>query len=267
MNFEKVVTEIKSVREFTKQKLDLNLVKMILSDLDNLRKIEDLDLTYEIVENGPQFAIEYSGKIGYFGKLIEAPNYILVFGQDSDKARINTGYNLEWVRFSLFEAGIGSCWVSTVDAVDYAALFGKNKGDTLLGCLAIGEEYSGIFKKNIDQKSERKGVAEFVYRNSWKNEITWEELELLGLDEVFYLTKFAPSWGNCQPWSFIVDDHFLKLFINRAEGSNYSIDAGIISFYLMKAAESRGLTLKAQICDEAAKEILEGFESTVIFTM
>ena len=217
MNFEKVVTEIKSVREFTKQKLDLNLVKMIISDLDNLSKIDNLDLAYEVVENGPQFAIEYAGKIGYFGKLIEAPNYILVFGENSDKARINVGHNLEWVRFSLFEAGIGSCWVSAVDGVDYPALFGKSEDVTLLGCLAIGEEYSGIFKKNTDQRSERKGVAEFVYKSTWKNEITWEELEQLGLDEVFYLTKFAPSWGNCQPWAFVIENNQLKLFINRAK--------------------------------------------------
>lgn len=267
MNFEKIITEIKSVREFTKKNVDLNLVNLILNDLDNLNKIENLELEYKLVENGSNFFQQYSGKIGYFGKLIEAPSYILVFGSNTSASKINTGYNLEWVRFALFDAGIGSCWVSPMDNVNYAELFGKTEDVSLLGCLAIGEEYSGIFKKNTERTSQRKGVAEFVYQDTWKNEITWDTLEQLGLDEVFYLTKFAPSWGNCQPWAFIVESNKIKLFINTSEQSDYNLDAGIISFYFVKAAETKGLTLKTEICSDTVEESYDCFTCKVVFTM
>lgn len=266
MNFEKIITEIKSVREFTKQKVDFNLVNKILIDLDNLEKINDLPMEYVTIEDGKQFAKDYDGKIGYYGKLIEAPSYILVFGEDSDAARINAGYNLEWVRFSLFDAGVGSCWISPMAGVNYTELFDRKDGSVLLGCIAIGEEYTGIFKKNTDEQSQRKGVAEFVYKDSWKNEITWEELESLGLDGVFYLAKMAPSWGNCQPWAFVIENGLLKLYINKAGQNDYTLEAGIISLYFMKAAESKGLRIKASLY-EGPKEIKDSYECLVIFSM
>lgn len=267
MNFEKVVTEIKSVREFKKQGVDMNLVRMMIGELDQLKQIDASPLEFVLIEDGSSFAAQYDGKIGYFGKLVEAPSYILVFGANEDCARISAGYNLEAVRFSLHSAGIGSCWISPMDNVDYQALFQKQEGITLLGCLAIGEEYSGIFRKNTDQRSERKGVAEFVYKDQWKNECTWEDLELLGLDEVFYLTKLAPSWGNRQPWAFIVENNRLMLMILQSEETNYSVDAGIITYYFTKAAEAKGLSFKADVVKTEMKETKDDFACTVIFTM
>lgn len=266
MNFEKIITEIKSVREFKKQKVDKALVEMVIASLDNLDSIEENKLEYLIIEDGYQFAKDYEGKIGYFGKLIEAPGYILVFGQDNSSARISAGYNLEYARFALFNSGLGSCWISPMEKVNYTELFNKEAGINLLGCIAIGEEYSGIFKKNIDKKSERKGIAEFVYKDSWENEVTWEELESLGIDEVFYLTKFAPSWGNCQPWAFVIENGTIKLFINKEGEINYNLDAGIISLYFIKAAESKGLRVKAEIC-ENPKEVKGSYECLVTFSI
>lgn len=267
MNYEKIITEIKSVREFTKKKVDTNLVSMIIDNLSSLNKLNDTDLEFAVIEDGKKFAEDFDGKIGYFGKIIPAPAYVLVFGKNDAASKINAGYCMEWIRFSLWNAGLGSCWISTVDNVDYASLFAKKEGVTLLGCLGIGEEYSGIFRKNTGKTSDRKGIAEFVYKNSWKEEMTWEELEQLGLAEVFYLTKLAPSWGNEQPWAFMIDKNECKLFINKKEDKNFSIDTGIISLFFIKACETKGLKVKAIFPDATNAEKYEDFECQVTFVL
>lgn len=267
MNYEKIITEIKSVREFTNKKVDIDLVSMIISNVDLLDKMVDTNLEFSIIEDGNKFASDFDGKIGYFGKMIKAPSYVLVFGEDNYETKVNAGYCLEWIRFSLLNSGISSCWLSTVDNVDYSGMFSKKDGTTLLGCIGIGEEYKGFLKKNTSKISERKGIAEFVYKDNWKNEITWEELEQLGVAEAFYLTKLAPSWGNEQPWAFVISGNEYKLFINVEEDRNYAIDAGIIALYFMKACESKGIKVIGKVVDPATFEKLEGYECQIIFTI
>lgn len=266
MNYEQIITEIKSVREFTNKKVDSNLVAKVIKDLGSQSKLNDVELEFTFVEDGKSFAKEFDGKIGYFGKIIEAPGYILVFGEDSVEAKVNAGYSAEWIRFALWDNGISSCWISTVDGVDYTSLFKKENGKTLVACLGIGEQYSGFFKKNTETKSERKGIAEFVYKNSWKEETTWEELEQLGLSEVFYLTKLAPSWGNEQPWAFLVQNGACKLFINKKADKTFSIDTGIISLFFMKACETKGLRVNA-VFPQGEVEKYDDFECQVTFTL
>lgn len=267
MNYEKIITEIKSVREFTKKEVDTGLVSMIIDNLSAQNKLNDTDLEFAVIADGKKFAQDFDGKIGYFGKIIPAPAYILVFGKNEIASKINAGYCMEWIRFALWNSGVGSCWISTMEDVDYTTLFAKKDGTTLLGCLGIGEEYSGIFRKNTGKTSERKGIAEFVYNHNWKEEITWEELEQLGLAEVFYLTKLAPSWGNEQPWAFMIDKNECKLFINRKEDKNFSIDTGIISLFFTKACEVKGLKVKAVFPEEGAAEKYEDFECQVKFVL
>ena len=52
MNYEKIITEIKSVREFTNKKVDIDLVSMIISNVDLLDKMVDANLEFSIIEDG-----------------------------------------------------------------------------------------------------------------------------------------------------------------------------------------------------------------------
>lgn len=266
MNYEKIITQIKSVREFKSKKVDFNLLSMIISDLASVEKLNDSQLDFVIIEDGKKFAKEFDGKIGYYGKMIPAPSYILVFGENTEEAKVNAGFCLEWVRFALWKAQIGSCWISTMENVDYPTLFSKENGETLLACIGVGEEYSGFFRKNTNQKSERKGVAEFVYTDSWGSEVTWDELKQLGLEEIFYLTKLAPSWGNEQPWKFLIEKNECKLFINRKD-KNFDIETGIVSLFFVKACESNDYRVKASFPPEETAERYGDYVCQVIFTL
>lgn len=267
MNYEKIITEIKSVREFKGKKVDTDLVSMIIDSLSQQQKLNDSELVMEYVEDGKGFAEKYDGKIGYHGKIISAPSYVLIFGQNDLPSKMSAGYSGEWLRFAFWNSGIGSCWVSAVDGVNYTELFSRKNNETLLACIAIGSEYTGFFKQNLGKVSDRKGIAEFVYRNSWKEEISWEELERLGLSEVFYLTKLAPSWGNEQPWAFLINNSECKLFIDKSKGKDYSVDSGIIALFFVKACETKGLKVNVLPVSESNAEKHGDFELQLVFSL
>ena len=250
MNYEKIMTEIKSVREFKKQPVDSNLLSLIIKDAETMDNVDESVLKFSVIEDGEKFFELYDGQIGYFGKLIKAPRYILIFGKPEEKTKFKAGYITEWMRFKLQENELGSCWITAKKDTDYKAMFNLDEGETLLACLGIGYEYGGVFKKNIDKKAERKGLVDFVHDGTFGTHMTWEKLTQMAMAEVFYLSKFAPSWGNKQPWSFIVTDKEAYLVMEKSEESDMDLEAGIISVYFVKAAQSKVFTVKMQECED-----------------
>ena len=251
MNYEKIMTEIKSVREFKKQAVDSNLLSLIIKEAEKAGSINDSEISLSIVEDGEKFFNDYDGKIGYFGKLIKAPKYILLFGKNDENTKLKCGYMAEWMRFRLYDNELSSCWISATEGVNYSDIFSISPEKTLVACIGLGYEYGGVFKKNTDKKAERKGPVEFVYDSTFGNVITWEKLSQMGLEEVFYLAKFAPSWGNKQPWSFVVTEKDVSLLMEKSSGSDLDLEAGIIAFYFMKAGEAKGISVNMMACNEA----------------
>jgi nitroreductase len=49
----------------------------------------------------------------------------------------------------------------------------------------------------------------------------------------------APSWGNRQPWQFIIDKDRILLTILREEAME--LDAGIVMLYFEKSAHEEGI--------------------------
>jgi len=252
MNYERIMTEIKSVREFKKQAVDSNLLSLVVKEAETTDNLNNSDLRFSIIEDGESFFENYNGKIGYFGKLIKAPKYILLFGKNDKKTRFKGGYLTEWTRFKLEDNELSSCWISATDDVNYNDLLNLEGEETLISCLGVGYEYEGVFKRNTDKKAERKGAVEFVYEGTFGNPITWEKLAQMGMEEVFYLAKFAPSWGNKQPWSFVVTDKEVYLLMEKSKESDLDLEAGIIALFFVKAGQAKGFDIKMQPCDDAA---------------
>ncbi len=253
MNYERIMTEIKSVREFKKQPVDSNLLSLVVKEAEKIDDLNNSDLRFSIIEDGENFFENYNGKIGYFGKLIKAPKYILLFGKNDEKTKFKGGYLTEWIRFKLEDSELSSCWISATEGVDYNDILNLEGEETLISCLGIGYEYEGVFKRNIDKVAERKGIVEFVYDGSFGNAITWEKLAQMGMEEVFYLTKFAPSWGNKQPWSFVVTDKEVYLLMEKSKDNDLDLEAGIVALYFVKAGQSRGFDIKMKPCTDKAE--------------
>lgn len=240
MRFIKLVEDMRTVRDFKKDKIDNTKLQEVLEFGNNTKGIiADADISIKFIENGKEIYKQLSGKAGYHGKMIEAPHYIAVLSKLYPYYLENSGYIMEAMRLKAWELGLGSCWLNVEEEEGLKESLNIEKDQVITAFIAIGHPYTGIFKKDTSPKSSRMGIAEMVYIERWGQECTIEYLDERGISNLFYYAKLAPSWGNVQPWRFIIDGEKIYLAIEKEESKK--LDAGIMMLYLEKASHGEGI--------------------------
>lgn len=271
MKVNKIIKDRRSVREYKEKEVDKHLLKDLLMVLRNKRRLQDdIELDFQLVENGKEVYEKLDGLVGYFGKVIKAPHYFYIVSETKDGYLENSGYFGENVVLKATDLGLGTCWieVSENETRVKEILNIKKEGD-IVGLLAIGypkneSKVSGIFGNraksispltefgypNIDIKysdepvSQRKSIEDIVYLKEWGRNTTVEELENRGLADVFYYMRLAPSWGNRQPWRFIIDGGKVVLAVSKDEKVSEKvarIEAGIAMLYFELMSHEMGI--------------------------
>lgn len=241
MKFTKLVEDMRTVRDFKKDTLDDKVVKEIMEVGKTTKSIvPDADISMIFIDNGKELYEELSGKAGYYGKMIEAPHYIAILSKLYPNYLENSGYIMEAVRLKAWELGLGTCWLNVEEQEGLKNSLNVEKDQVITAFIAIGHPYTGIFKTDTSPKSSRMGITEMVYLEKWGQECSIEYLDERGIANLFYYAKLAPSWGNIQPWRFIIDGGKVYLAIEKEESKK--IDAGIMMLYLEKASHAEGIT-------------------------
>ncbi len=242
MNYTKIIEDIRSIRDFKKDTVDNGIIQEILEIGKNATGLgEGRNVSILFIDNGRELVEKLSGKAGYFGKLIEAPHYLVLTSSEFPGYVENSGYIMELMRLKAWKEGLGTCWLSIEDEDALKGALGIESHTRLVAFTAIGHQYKGIFKKDLSPRSDRHGVEEIVYFENWGNICPVDILEKRGLMNVLHYTKLAPSWGNKQPWRFIVDNDKIILTIKKDEKKEVKLDAGIIMLYFEKAAHEEGI--------------------------
>ncbi|HZK10548.1 MAG TPA: nitroreductase family protein [Clostridia bacterium] len=269
MNKLEILEKRKSCRNYKNKELvaeDKRNIRSLLEAPHPLGNIPEYELVF--VDDGKRSAIKLEGFAGYSGVMIEAPHYIAVFSE-SDPANVRkTAYAVEDIILRMIAMDIGSCWITVLDSYAAKIAMGwKNKGD-LIALIALGypqednyfsrllsnlkhpltnplkEGYGGL---NFETKSGlplREETSSFVYLDHWGNSTDHYELERRGLDRVYNYLKYAPSWGNRQPWKFIVDHDDIVLCIHKnpkVSEIDENLDGGIAMYYFELAMTEHGL--------------------------
>lgn len=257
--------EIKSTRDYKNTEVRADLLKKIVNAGHNALKHHELSL--HLLEDGAKVQKQLEGKAGYYGKFIAAPHYIAVAGDTSRRAKEDAAYITEMMRFVIHEEGLGSCWITVPDTAEVKAVLGIESTKSLCTLLAVGQRYSGIFKKDTQQKASRQAATEIAFLEKWGNQPSWEELADRGFAEVFYLTRFAPSWGNRQPWKFLLTPHKIYACAEKAAGEDIDLDFGIVKFYFEKACIDQGLMIE-EIREgaEKAEDIPDEYEVRAVYS-
>lgn len=242
MKFISLVEEMKTVRDYKKEPVDSSLIQKVIEAGNETRGIvKSQGASIVFIKNGKEVYSELSGKAGYYGKMIEAPHYLAIVSKPYPNFQENSGYIMEWIRLKAWEFGLGTCWLSMEDDVELKKILDMEEDKVVTALIAIGHPYSGIFKTDISPKSGRMGIEDIVYLQNWENSCSIEYLDSRGLTNIFYYTKFAPSWGNKQPWRFIIDQEKVFLVVNKEQQKSMKIDAGIVMLYFEKASYEEGI--------------------------
>lgn len=237
----------KSVRTFKNKKLDkrsIEEVERIITDINTT----DEHTEYKLFLNGEEIAERLEGKAGYAGVMIKAPAYIAMQTLVEEPiAYIEGAFSLEKLITQLKALGLGSCWVTLleVDESELKSIFGYTVGYVRY-ILAVGYPPRDL---NIGKAtySSRIGVEDYVCKGDLNTKMTIGELESMGMDDLFYYLRMAPSSYNKQPWRFVIDDNSVKLYIADPKGLNDFVDIGIVIYYYNELAKTIGLHPKWDI--------------------
>ena len=243
----------KSVRDFKGKNLSQKELEQIRLLVDEVSTMESgKGIRFRLFENGKIIAEKLKGKAGYSGVMIEAPHYIsMEMADNQEETLLAGGYTLEKVNSAIVEQGFGTCWI-TVDQVDEQTkkdVFGSD-GAGVDFIIAIGYP-KGKKLFSPETTSDRKEVQELVFTDDFNDPVSMEELENLGLMEIFSSIRYAPSHKNSQPWRFLVKGTNVYILMKRGlEDERSLVDIGVIMFYFEAMAKTIGLTNKWLVLDE-----------------
>ncbi|MCI5675394.1 MAG: nitroreductase family protein [Ezakiella sp.] len=240
----------KSVRSFKSRKIGASACEKIREMLRIYNADKSDSNIFFFHENGENIAQSLNGYAGYNGVMIDAPSYISIdLGSSSDRERVMGMYRAESLISFLENEGLGSCWVGVFDTPKEVLdkVFGSSHTPTML--LAIGyPKPANPFV--VSEASERKPVDEIVFKDEIGNKIELQELEMRGLDDLFYYVRFAPNTLNSQTWRFVLKGNEIELYLTDHNGKYYYEDAGIIMYYFERMYELAGYKKNWKVFDE-----------------
>ncbi|HHT50382.1 MAG TPA: hypothetical protein GXZ78_02765 [Eubacteriaceae bacterium] len=250
MQFHKIIKQRKSVREFKEGNLENKDIDALMEFADSVKSIEgDISTTFYFVKDGNKAYEKMVGYAGYYGMPIEGPHYLLLMSEKKNNYKINAGYMMEQVMVKAMEMEIGTCWIDILEEkrVDLKSALKIDIEGEIAAIVALGYPKTNIFGIEIPLTG-RKSIEEFVYKKSWGELMSLGELSQRGLQDVFYYVRYAPSWGNIQPWKFIIDDYRLILTMHQEKEDkvleDHDLECGIMMLYIEKMMHSQGISGK-----------------------
>lgn len=270
----KLFEKRRSVREYKERVVEQSYINDLIQTIKakpNL--IKDINMEFIFLREGKKIHDMLDGQVGYFGKLIEAPHYIAVMSDHGEGALMNAGYMVEQFNLLATDMELGTCTIEVPeDTTEIKKILGIDNKMDLMVLLAIGYSkkerkafnvYDTMLKGSLSPLTElgypkidpgyskepvssRLAVDEIVFMGEWGVKVDMDELKQQGIDEVFYYMRLAPSWGNRQPWRFILDGtHIVLIMKSGGEGISEKvekIEAGIAMLYLELAMAEKGIT-------------------------
>ncbi|SKC85703.1 nitroreductase family protein [Maledivibacter halophilus] len=281
MGINKIIKERRSVREYKSKKVEENVINDLLNDFTNKKRLtDDIKINFGFIQDGKGLYEKLDGLVGYYGKLIKAPHYIYITSEVKDGYLENAGYIGEKLVLEATKLGLGTCWIEVSKNMDKVKeILSIEKDQEIIGLFTIGypkkeRKVGGVYDtegkslspltefgySNIDVKytdapiSGRKSIEDITYLNNWGQKATVEELEDRGIAESFYYMRLAPSWGNRQPWKFIIRGEKIVLAVCKDEMVSEKIakiEAGIAMLYFELMIHESGIPGKWVIrnCD------------------
>ena len=265
MDYQNLILNTKSVREYKKDTIDNQKLKTIKDHTQNCIKIDDnIETDVRILSNEAYLCLH--GVAGYKGNMIDAPHYILILSEKKPYYIENAGYIGQNLILKATEMGIASCWITFSDSEAIKNSLNILSDKEVVALIALGYDANATQKGNttsshIDYKI---GLDEMVYIDKWGNGADTSVLEQRGLLEAFAFSKLAPSTLNGQPWSFLLVGGKAILAIRKDKNTNtyeQKIDTGIIMFVFQAIVSSTLFNLSWKLEQPTdAIEIPEEFE-------
>lgn len=238
----------KSVRSFRAKDLSAEEVQAINEGLNEINSKNNGTL-FQLHTNGDEIFEALDGHGGYGGVMIEAPAYISMnIIEERAESYIMAAYSMEHITTILHDLGFGSCWVTLSSASDDVLKKTFNNEEGLIKYIIAFGKAKRSFNFGSTDFVPKIGIEDYVFKSiDEKEPYTIEELEVLGLADLFYYLRMAPSSKDKQPWRFVIDGGEISLYIQETDQLDDFVDVGIVLYYFDNLAKASNLNIDWQI--------------------
>lgn len=200
-------------------------------------------------------------KLGTYGVISGAVNYLVLIHDDKPFAGQNAGYLFEQVLLFCTELGLGTCWIGgTFNSADFESKVILADNETLRIISPVG--YPAEKVKFLDKimkagagSNKRKPFEELFFADESGNPLSQDNLYALPLEMV----RLAPSARNIQPWRVIVSDYNVHFYY--MEKSRFTdVDMGIALCHFGETCREAGIAGNFTAVDETKRPTAEGMK-------
>lgn len=191
-------------------------------------------------------------KIGTYGVIKGARNYIGTTIQQGPFVLEALGYEFEALVLYLTHLGLGSCWLGgTFDRKEFTKAIQVKEGELLpiispYGYAAEKKHITEIAMRKLIKADQRKPWKELFFYHDFTSPLSEEEAEEFAYP--FEMVRLGPSASNKQPWRIILGDHVVHFFEQKEEGYSKAfaydiqrVDIGIAAAHFDFAVKEQGM--------------------------
>ncbi len=256
MNFSKPVTDIirerTSRRTYSGQPLEDTMREKIIKLLKNHNLKSPFSeyagkARFELI-SVPEFDPNERKKIGTYGLIKGAQDFMVGAVENSKCDREHFGYLMETIILAATDMGLGTCWLGGFfNKSLFSAKINSSSNEIVPAITPIGN----YIKRTIKEKAIRK----FVKANK---RFSWDHLFFNGImnipltpedcgkySELLEMVRLGPSASNKQPWRIIKDSkknmfHFYTVKTNSVYSKFPPLDIGIAVCHFNLTAQELG---------------------------
>ncbi len=222
-----------SVRAYEKKEIPNEIIDSIVKFIEELQNPFSDKVKIKIVKQGYS---EESKKLGTYGVIKGASNFLVCVCEDKEFDYVALGYALEKVILYCTSLGLGTCWIGgTFNKGNFAKAVSLNKNQILPIISPIGykaEKKSFIASVFSKTTGKRKPFSEIFFNNDFNTSLKVNEAAEYG--EVLEMVRLAPSAVNNQPWRVIKENNNYHFYIDgKVEISKIDIGIALSHFHLM----------------------------------
>lgn len=249
----KTVNARSSVRTYENRDLSANEKAQINAYIDNLSNPFFADVTFRLLEKASSTDGE---KLGTYGVIKGAGNYIVASAADKELALEALGYSFENLILYATSLGLGTCWLGgTFNRSGFATAMNLKEGD-LFPCISpIG--YPAGKKSTIEslmrwvsKADQRKEWSELFFKQNFSQPLTKDDAGEFAFP--LEMVRLAPSAVNKQPWRIVQDKDAYHFYLARSLKSDNEkvdlqrVDMGIATCHFHMAVLEKELPGKFQ---------------------
>lgn len=245
---EKTIRERSSVRSYDPRALSTKEKDLFYDFIKTLDNPFSVDVNFRLLENNDALKGE---KLGTYGVIKGARNFIGASVPDTDLALEALGYSMEHLILYAVALGYGTCWLGgTFDRSAFSHAMNLKEGDlfpviTPLGYPAEKKRLMESLMRWGAKSDQRKDWNELFFKDNFSTPLTKTDAD----DFAFALemTRLAPSAVNKQPWRIVKSQnayHFYEAKTLKEGKHSFDIqrvDIGIAACHFGLAAAEKKL--------------------------